>query len=99
VTNTAHRHLDDLALLKMADRTKYNDADNAPDYWSASTWLREHWPESTTEMYVRARRGSEREKERAPTEAPQDDDSQSSIGGPVHLGSTSDDDAQPRWEW
>jgi hypothetical protein len=43
-TSTAREHLDDLALLAMADRTKTSDADNAHDRWSASDWLREFWP-------------------------------------------------------
>jgi hypothetical protein len=31
VTKTAHRHLEDLALRKLADRTKTSSSDNAPD--------------------------------------------------------------------
>jgi len=44
VTKTAHRVLDDLALLGIATRTKKSDADNAPDLWIASEWLRDCWP-------------------------------------------------------
>lgn len=44
VTKTAHRVLDDLALLGIATRTKKSDADNSPDLWIASEWLRECWP-------------------------------------------------------
>jgi hypothetical protein len=53
VTKTAHQHLEDLALLGLADRTKTSKADNAPDLWSASDWLREFWPDpkSESEMY------------------------------------------------
>jgi hypothetical protein len=53
VTKTAHRHLEDLALLGLADRTRASEADNAPDLWAASQWLRDSWPDpkSETEMY------------------------------------------------
>lgn len=44
VTKTAHRQLDDLALLGIAEHTKQTAADNSPDMWSATDWLREHWP-------------------------------------------------------
>ena len=45
-TKTASRYLEDLLLLKMAVRTKQgvSAADNSPDYWEATDWLREHWP-------------------------------------------------------
>ena len=49
-TKTASRYLEDLTLLKLAERTKLTDADNAPDYWQATDWLRQYWPESETEM-------------------------------------------------
>ena len=39
VTKTAHRTLDDLALVKIAVRTKQTSADNSPDLWSAGEWL------------------------------------------------------------
>jgi len=45
VTKTAHRQLDDLVLLGMAERSKQGDADNSPDLWEASSWLRDYWPE------------------------------------------------------
>ena len=61
VTKTAYRHLEDLALLKLADRTKASEADNAADLWTASEWLREFYPESRTEMYVRTRNAFKRE--------------------------------------
>jgi len=59
VTKTAHQHLEDLALLGLADRAKTSHAGNAPDLWSASDWLREFWPEpeSEREMYVRTGSG------------------------------------------
>jgi len=50
VTRTASRHLEDLALLGLATRTKKSEADNSADLWSASDWLIAHWPESTTEI-------------------------------------------------
>ena len=39
VTKTARQHLEDLALLGLADRTKTGEADNAADSWAASDWL------------------------------------------------------------
>jgi hypothetical protein len=54
VTKTAARYLEDLSLLKIAVHTKHSDADNSPDRWEASDWLREHWPESETEKYTHA---------------------------------------------
>ncbi|MBU3684920.1 MAG: DUF3854 domain-containing protein [Mycobacterium sp.] len=44
VTKTAHRVLDDLALLGIAVMTKKSGADNSPDLWVASKWLRDSWP-------------------------------------------------------
>ncbi len=44
VTKTAHRQLDDLALLGIAERSKGHSADNAPDLWQAATWLADFWP-------------------------------------------------------
>ena len=46
VTKTASRILDDLTLLGIAERTKKSAANNSPDLWTASDWLREHWPEN-----------------------------------------------------
>jgi hypothetical protein len=45
-TKNARKHLEDLALLGMADRTKTSDADNAADLWAASAWLRDYWPKA-----------------------------------------------------
>lgn len=45
VTKTAHRILDDLVLLGIATRVKKSEADNAPDFWLPSDWLRDCWPE------------------------------------------------------
>jgi len=44
VTKTARRYLEDLALLRIVDRGKTSAADNAPDLWSATDWLRTYWP-------------------------------------------------------
>lgn len=44
VTKTAHRHLEDLALLRVAQRSKVSDASNAPDTWTATQWLRDYFP-------------------------------------------------------
>ena len=41
VTKTAHRQLDDLAMLSIAKRTKQSDSGNSPDLWSAEPWLRD----------------------------------------------------------
>jgi hypothetical protein len=49
VTKTATRYLEDLSILKLADRRKQSAADNAPDLWVASAWLRRFWPESQPE--------------------------------------------------
>jgi len=76
VTKTAHQHLEDLALLGLADRAKTSDAGNAPDLWSASDWLREFWPdpESEREMYVRTgsgfKGGLDDEGKTPPTDTP-----------------------------
>ena len=43
-TKNARKHLEDLALLGMADRSKTSDADNAADLWAASAWLHDYWP-------------------------------------------------------
>jgi hypothetical protein len=51
VTKTASRYLEDLSILRLADHTKQSHADNAPDLWQASAWLRDYWPESETEKY------------------------------------------------
>jgi hypothetical protein len=53
-TKTASRYLEDLSMLRLAVRTKRGIADNAPDLWEASDWLRDYWPESETEKYIHA---------------------------------------------
>jgi Domain of unknown function (DUF3854) len=45
VTKTANRQLDDLHLLGIAEHSKVSEADNSTDLWTASPWLRDHWPE------------------------------------------------------
>ena len=53
-TKTASRYLEDLSILRMATREKLSAADNSPDLWSASAWLRQYWPEankSKTDKY------------------------------------------------
>ena len=52
VTKTASRYLEDLSILGLADHSKTSQADNAPDSWQASDWLRDYWPETRTEKYV-----------------------------------------------
>jgi hypothetical protein len=51
VTKTASRYLEDLSILQLADHSKQSGADNAPDLWEASRWLRNYFPESETEKY------------------------------------------------
>ena len=76
VTKTASRYLEDLSLLRIAVHTKKNDADNSPDYWEASDWLREYWPEGGTEKYTHAHKtlvGGDLATEPPPVEAPTGD--------------------------
>jgi hypothetical protein len=56
VTKTASRYLEDLSLLRLVVHSKQTDADNSPDRWEASDWLREYWPEqeSKTDKYTHA---------------------------------------------
>lgn len=61
VTKTAHRVLDDLALLGIATRTKKSDADNSPDLWSPSEWLRDCWPEQVGQISTTRREGEVKE--------------------------------------
>jgi hypothetical protein len=49
-TKTAARHLEDLALLGLATRTKTSTATNAPDEWTPSDLARRYWPRSATEI-------------------------------------------------
>jgi len=46
-TKTAASQLEDLAILQLADRSKEGEASNSPDLWTASTWLRDYWPQLT----------------------------------------------------
>lgn len=62
VTKTAHRVLDDLALLGIANRTKLGEADNAPDLWSASDWLRKCWPGEVRQISTYKREGEVKEE-------------------------------------
>lgn len=48
VSDTARLHLEDLSLLKIAQYSRAGDHANAPYLWSATDWLRQHWPEVTT---------------------------------------------------
>jgi hypothetical protein len=66
VTRTATRHLDDLTLLKLAERTKHppedrtgvtvkggpraDGSDTRPNWWRASGWLRSNWPDPIGEV-------------------------------------------------
>lgn len=50
VTKSAHRILDDLALIGLTTRTKNSSAGNSIDLWEASKLLRDLWPhEGSTE--------------------------------------------------
>jgi hypothetical protein len=44
-TQTSRRHLEDLALLGVVERTKAGAHDNSPDQWALSPWTRSHWPD------------------------------------------------------
>jgi hypothetical protein len=50
-------HLDNLALIGLADRRKESKAINSPHLWKPSSWLQEHWPvkveRKTTTTYIR----------------------------------------------
>ncbi len=51
-TKTASRYLEDLSILRLAVHGKQSKADNSPDLWAASDWLREYWPgQSKTDKY------------------------------------------------
>jgi hypothetical protein len=45
-TKNARPHLEDLSLLDLAIRNKRSDGLTAPDCWTATSTLRELWPES-----------------------------------------------------
>lgn len=47
-TKTAGRHLDDLAMLGLVERSKTGIAENSPDLWQASSKLRQLWPGSVS---------------------------------------------------
>lgn len=68
-TKTAGRHLENLMLLGIAERTKHKPADdpgappttaepkdNSPFYWRATEWLEEFWP---GEVELQPTKGSE----------------------------------------
>lgn len=61
ITKTAGRILDDLALLGIANRTKMSSADNSPDLWEATPWLREYWPSPPEKVRQKRTRGREGE--------------------------------------
>lgn len=61
VTKTAHRQLDDLVLLGIAERTKVSEATNSPDLWTASVWLRRTWPGEVGQISTYLREGEVKE--------------------------------------
>lgn len=61
ITKTAGRVLDDLALLHITERTKKTDADNSPDLWMPTDWLREHWPPKVRQKTTTRREGEVKE--------------------------------------
>ena len=77
---TASRYLEDLSILKLATRQKYSAADNSPDLWAASAWLRKYWPEleSKTDKYPPAHK----------TTVKGDEADTNSLQPPVLLGPT-----------
>ena len=64
-TKTASRYLEDLSILKLATRQKSGAADNSPDLWAASTWLRQYWPKlkGETEKYPPAHKTTKKGEE------------------------------------
>ena len=84
VTKTAHRCLEDLSLIGLADWSKSSGADNSADLWAASSQLRELWPESKTEKYPPAHSTYER----SATGTAQEPVAQPAVGHPVLLGPT-----------
>jgi hypothetical protein len=50
VKDTAQLHLEDLSLLKVAAYDR-GEGDKAPYMWSATEWLRDHWPSTTDDLY------------------------------------------------
>jgi hypothetical protein len=86
VTKTASRILDDLALLHIVERTKKTDAENSPNLWSATGWLREHWPEEVRQRSTTRREGEVKE-------AP--DDAQAAYNAPCTSRSHFDGDPSP----
>jgi hypothetical protein len=101
VTKTASRYLEDLSLLRLAVHTKQSDADNSPDRWEASPWLREYWPEqnwpepeSKTEMYTHAH---EHYKKAAETATDSDDATSIHAGVPLHTSQSYPADPEPAW--
>jgi hypothetical protein len=85
VTKTAHRLLDDLALIGIAERSKQSAADNSPDLWAASGWLRDHWPKVGQKSTTR-REGEVKEGEVKEGQLDQH------LSPPVHFCPTSDVD-------
>jgi hypothetical protein len=73
VTKTCHRYLDDLALLRIVKRSKGGAADNSPDMWAATDWLRESWPTKVGLTYTSLR---EEESEEGTANDGHDDDEQ-----------------------
>jgi Domain of unknown function (DUF3854) len=85
VSKNAREHLEDLALLGLAGRTKTSGAANAADYWMATDLLRDLWPESRTEMYLPSPNPSIEALASSPVS---EQDAHEPTGPSVHLGST-----------
>ncbi len=81
VTKTASRYLEDLSILNLADHTKHSSADNAPDLWQATDWLRQYWPlQSETDKYPLAHNTLLRGRLAAAPDGASAPPSQSSVG-------------------
>jgi hypothetical protein len=102
VKDTAQLHLEDLSLLKVAEYTRGDD-DRSPYMWSATDWLREHWPLGTDEKYPPSPTPSTNNGSSSAKPAAEHVETQS-VGDTPYLSSvpdepSTDDPDSPLWDW